>query len=70
MKYRISRSAKSLSHSESVNATNISLDNVQNESQTAMASQKPIVDGIVQGLQEIRQGQSIKITAMDIFNED
>lgn len=35
-----------------------------------MVSQKPIVDGIVQGLQEIGQGQSLKITAMDIFNED
>ncbi|MFN5174777.1 MAG: hypothetical protein ACK5GA_07800 [Holosporaceae bacterium] len=43
---------------------------MQNDSRTAMVSQKPIVDGIVQGLREIRQGQSIKITAMDIFNED
>jgi hypothetical protein len=50
--------------------TLFSLDNVQNDSRTAMVSQKPIVDGIVQGLREIRQGQSIKITAMDIFNED
>ncbi|MBU3654939.1 MAG: hypothetical protein FGM23_01045 [Alphaproteobacteria bacterium] len=29
-----------------------------------------ITDGIVQGLREIGQGQSIKITAMDIFNEE
>jgi hypothetical protein len=35
-----------------------------------ITTQDPIVDGIVQGLHEIRQGQSVKMTAMDIFNED
>jgi kynurenine formamidase len=35
-----------------------------------ITTQDPIVDGIVQGLHEIRQGQSVKMTAMDIFNEE
>jgi antitoxin ParD1/3/4 len=29
-----------------------------------------VVNGIVQGLHEIRQGRSVQKTAMDIFNED
>ncbi len=29
-----------------------------------------VVGGIVQGLQEIRHGKSVKKTAMDIFNEE
>ncbi|MEI7668706.1 MAG: hypothetical protein WCJ33_01325 [Pseudomonadota bacterium] len=29
-----------------------------------------VVGGIVQGLREIRQGKSVKKTAMDIFNEE
>ncbi len=29
-----------------------------------------MASGIVQGLREIRQGQSVKMTAMEIFNEE
>ena len=29
-----------------------------------------VVGGIVQGLREIRQGKSVKKTAMDVFNEE
>jgi hypothetical protein len=70
MKYPTSRATKNLLRPESISQKKDALARLTNNCEEGITTQDPIVDGIVQGLHEIRQGQSVKMTAMDIFNEE